>query len=419
MTSTPRHDRVALSREYSDFLIELSIALHKYGMYPSGHPSLEPAAMGVATRAAGLLVDRGQIAFGVARRQLVIEGVATNPAQPVLRRLAESLHRHHLGAVSFERGVSAQEISEALRVLSQEPEQHGPLGRQRSGVSLTWPHLRLHPLSFDGLTLGGDLSTTSPSGTERVGRGADLWVGLARAAMAAESEDLTNVPTEPHAIARAIDAQPRTVAYDQVIIGYLLQIARELKRDADGDVGALRHSLKVAMLAMGLAETLQCAPRDVRAIGVAGLLHDIGKVRIPLSVLTKPGRLTDEEMEVMRAHPVDGARILVQSDEDLGVAAVVAYEHHIMLDGGGYPRTHFPRDCARASRLVHVCDVYDALRTNRPYRAAWSSEKTLGYLEERSGTEFDPAIVGAFLRMLREGEARIRVLEDERSSVVG
>lgn len=179
------------------------------------------------------------------------------------------------------------------------------------------------------------------------------------------------------------------------------------------------HSLNVAVLAMGLAETLQCAPSDVRAIGVAGLLHDIGKVRIPLSVLTKPGRLSDEETQVIRAHPVDGARILMQSDEDLGVAAVVAYEHHIMLDGGGYPQTHFRRECARASRLVHVCDVYDALRTNRPYRAAWSSDKTLAYLEERAGTEFDPVIVAAFLRMLREGEAQIRVLEDERSSVMG
>lgn len=139
VTNPPRYDRVALSREYSDFLIELSIALHKYGMYPSGHPSLEPAAAGVATRAASLLADRGQIAFGVARRQLVIEGVATNPSQPVLRRLAASLHRHHLGAVTFERGVAAQEITEALRVLSQEPEQHGALGRQRSSGSVRQP----------------------------------------------------------------------------------------------------------------------------------------------------------------------------------------------------------------------------------------------------------------------------------------
>ena len=177
------------------------------------------------------------------------------------------------------------------------------------------------------------------------------------------------------------------------------------------------HSLNVAVLSMGLAEALGCAPGDVRAFGVAGLLHDIGKIRIPIEVLTKPGRLTDDELRIMRAHPVDGARMLVQSDGDLELAAVVAYEHHIMLDGGGYPQTHFRRECALASRLVHVCDVYDALRTHRPYRGAWSSEKTLDYLQARAGSEFDPAIVRAFVGMLEAGEARVQVLEHDRASV--
>jgi putative nucleotidyltransferase with HDIG domain len=177
------------------------------------------------------------------------------------------------------------------------------------------------------------------------------------------------------------------------------------------------HSLNVSVLAMGLAEALGCGPREVRAFGVAGLLHDIGKTRIPMHVLTKPGRLTDEEMEIMRAHPVDGARLLVQSEGDLELAAIVAYEHHIMLDGGGYPRPHYPRECALASRLVHVCDVYDALRTNRPYRDAWPAAQTIEYLKIRAGAEFDPDIVRAFVGMLEAGEARVRVLEEERASV--
>jgi hypothetical protein len=100
----------------------------------------------------------------------------------------------------------------------------------------------------------------------------------------------------------------------------------------------------------------------------------------------------------MNAHPVDGARLILQSEEDLDLAATVAYEHHIMLDGGGYPALHYRRECMLASRLVHVCDVYDALSTKRPYRDAWPSEKTLAYLEERAGTEFDPDLVAAFIR---------------------
>ena len=115
----------------------------------------------------------------------------------------------------------------------------------------------------------------------------------------------------------------------------------------------------------------------------------------------------------MQEHPVDGARIILEGEDELNLAATVAYEHHVMLDGGGYPAMHYSRECALASRLVHVCNVYDALSTTRPYRAAWPSEKTTAYLEERAGTEFDPDLVSAFLQMLREGEARIRVLTDD------
>lgn len=177
------------------------------------------------------------------------------------------------------------------------------------------------------------------------------------------------------------------------------------------------HSLNVSVLAMALAETIGCRPADVRAFGVAGLLHDIGKVRIPLEILTKPGRLSDEEVAVMRAHPVDGARIIMQSHDDLDLAAVVAYEHHLMLDGGGYPLLRYPRAAALASRLVHVCDVFDALSTNRPYRDAWPMPKTLAYLEERAGSEFDPDLVRAFTAMLSQGGAQVRVLHDDRMTV--
>ena len=177
------------------------------------------------------------------------------------------------------------------------------------------------------------------------------------------------------------------------------------------------HALNVAVLSMGLAEAMACSSKDVRALGVAGLLHDIGKVRIPHEVLTKPGRLSQEEIDIMRRHPVDGARILMQSHEDLELAAVVAYEHHIMLDGGGYPQVHYHRDCTMAARMVHVCDVFDALRTNRPYREAWPAERTLSYLDERAGTEFDPAIVKTFAQMMRAGDSEIRVLHDDRRSL--
>jgi putative nucleotidyltransferase with HDIG domain len=164
------------------------------------------------------------------------------------------------------------------------------------------------------------------------------------------------------------------------------------------------HSLNVAVLAMGVAEFVGCTAPEVRKIGVAGLLHDIGKVRIPIEVLTKPGKLTPAERQLMNRHPVDGAKTIIKTDAGLDLAAVVAYEHHVMLNGDGYPTFHYDRDCTLASRLVHVCDVYDALCTRRPYREAWTSDESTKYLEERSGMEFDPELVGAFIRMLRASQ---------------
>src|SRR5437879_11155755 len=96
----PASERATLSRDLADFLIELSIALHKHAMYPEGHPSLAPAAAGVTRRAERLLQDRSTLSLGVARQQLVIEGVATDPKHPVLAELAGRLHRHHLGAMT-------------------------------------------------------------------------------------------------------------------------------------------------------------------------------------------------------------------------------------------------------------------------------------------------------------------------------
>jgi putative nucleotidyltransferase with HDIG domain len=167
------------------------------------------------------------------------------------------------------------------------------------------------------------------------------------------------------------------------------------------------HSMNVAVLAMALGEYLELGGATVRALGVAGLLHDLGKTCIPREILVKPGTLTEAERVVVREHPIVGARMLLASPEPMELAAIVAYEHHVMLDGGGYPALRDARGAQYASMLVHVCDVYDALRTNRPYRDAWESERALAYIHDRAGIEFDPAIAQAFIGMMRQWDQRI------------
>ncbi len=208
---------------------------------------------------------------------------------------------------------------------------------------------------------------------------------------------------EAEAVVRSLAA---AMHGDQAVVLPLLQIRRY-------DEYTTTHSLNVCVLAMGLAEWLGLGARDVRAFGTSGLLHDIGKTKIPSEILNKAGRLEPHEREIMNAHPVEGAKIIMESEEKLDLAIVVAYEHHVMLNGGGYPRFDYPRECHQASKLVHVCDVYDALRTNRPYRAAWQAAKVLGYLEERSGTEFEPEMVRAFVKMMAEWEPKMATIEAE------
>jgi putative nucleotidyltransferase with HDIG domain len=172
------------------------------------------------------------------------------------------------------------------------------------------------------------------------------------------------------------------------------------------------HSMNVSVLAMAMGEFLDVGAATVRALGVAGLLHDLGKVCIPRDILVKPGALTDSERTVIQEHPVVGARMLLENSDPMELAAVVAYEHHIRLDGGGYPKLQDARGAQYASRIVHICDVYDALRTTRPYRHAWESERAMAYILDRAGVEFDPAIAQSFIAMMRKWDSRVALVPD-------
>jgi putative nucleotidyltransferase with HDIG domain len=381
------------------FLGALAQAFSVMTLYPTGHPSREGAVdaayqelddlAGASTNVAFTFLE-DQVIFGKEPLRglkawewgprLIRAGIQRLELQRRISRdefdsgLDEILARLTLAAVD----TSESRQTRALGI------RFGAVGLQNEGAPQQVPP----PSTTLELTLGEEAETLR-------------W-------LMRQVQEGVRVPlVEAEVIVRSLSVAMHT---DRHVVLPLLQLK-------EFDQYTTTHSLNVAVLAMGLAEHLQCTPREVRALGMAGLLHDIGKVRIPIEILTKPGRLTDEERLVIQAHPVEGARLIMQSGERLDLACVVAYEHHIMLDGHGYPALQYRRECAMASRLVHVCDVYDALRTNRPYRDAWSSEKTLGYLAERAGTEFDPSLVAAFVKMLNEGETQIRVLEDDRLAV--
>lgn len=164
----------------------------------------------------------------------------------------------------------------------------------------------------------------------------------------------------------------------------------------DNDTG--EHALRVARYSRLIAEQLGLPARLCRDIYLAAPLHDVGKVAIPDNILLKPGKLTDDEMAVIRTHARIGEKILADSScELIQLGAQIAAGHHERWDGGGYPNGLRAQEIPVAARVVAVADVFDALTTRRPYKEPMPLELARGYLVENQGRQFDPACVEAFL----------------------
>ncbi|GMV07434.1 MAG: hypothetical protein AMXMBFR53_37090 [Gemmatimonadota bacterium] len=236
-TAAPTETRT-LSREMSEFLVEFSIGVHRYVMYPSGHPSLAPVVESIVMRLAEILAERRTLSIGVAQRQLIIEGVATDQKHPVLSDLAQRLHDHQLGAVTVEIGVTATDIAALLAALARETERGGtPLGLLPPAEVPTWDFARLHPVGYDRLTLLGD-GTVVHAGT---GWADALWLGLAQATLG----EGTGVPgdADGEAMAGRVRSQEGRAAYERVIAEYLRKIPRELRGREGGDSEKLRQKV--------------------------------------------------------------------------------------------------------------------------------------------------------------------------------
>ncbi|HJU66367.1 MAG TPA: hypothetical protein VJ596_11845, partial [Gemmatimonadaceae bacterium] len=244
----------ALSRELLDFLIELSISTHKHAIYPDGHPLLATTVRGLARRVSALLIERPVLAFGVARTQLVVDGIATDPNHPILRDLALRLHRQEIGAVKFMQGVEEDEIAEMLRVVSRDHNRPDHAQAAESPDALgAWPHVKLFPLSYDQLSLIGD--GEQPVGGSGVGGGGvpqgvalswamQLWLGLARAAVAQEPSSETQAPTDPLVIANAIESRARDRTYERAIASQLAKLAEEMRIRGGADGSTLRKRIR-------------------------------------------------------------------------------------------------------------------------------------------------------------------------------
>jgi putative nucleotidyltransferase with HDIG domain len=160
------------------------------------------------------------------------------------------------------------------------------------------------------------------------------------------------------------------------------------------------HMVNVALLTMKLAQKIGFSGQILVDIVFAALMHDIGKVMIPEEILKKPGALDETEMEIIRTHPVLGAKYLMLHRNLPQVTIVAALEHHIKYNGEGYPRIQPGWQPHIISQMISVCDVYDALRSNRPYHAAMLGEEITKRLNMESGSSFNPMLVDNLIQLL-------------------
>jgi len=197
--------------------------------------------------------------------------------------------------------------------------------------------------------------------------------------------------------ARELDrkVQQQTAEIDKTRIQIIQRLGRAAEYK-DNETGL--HVIRMSHYSRILAEAAGSNETNAQMLMLAAPMHDIGKIGIPDSILRKPGKLTVEEFEIMKTHCDIGAKIIGQDDSDLlRMARIVALSHHERWDGKGYPRGLEKEKIPRVGRIVAIADVFDALTSERPYKAAWPLERAVQHLKDGAGTHFDPELVPLFL----------------------
>lgn len=211
-------------------------------------------------------------------------------------------------------------------------------------------------------------------------------------------EDLNQARQIADQVTVALSNSSLVDALEKLNLGTLEALARTVDAKSAWTAG---HSERVAQLSVRIARVLGMDETRVETLKRAAYLHDIGKIGISLSILDKPGRLTEQEYEAIKDHPAIGARILEPIEAYADVIPMVL-QHHEKFNGQGYPHGLAGEEISMGARIMAVADVYDAVASDRPYRQGWIEEKAINMITEEAGGHFDPNVVDAFLTAISE-----------------
>lgn len=366
--------------EFIRHLLSSSAAAALYGMSHQQVQRLVDVAYDSLNKA---LAARPDIAMLEVNGELVIDA-EPQPFSLVLERFARMLRENGIGHLRFLAGVSLDELTSFIGSLAQQGS--SPLS---SGEFIRVGRVELPELGDDVGSLGagssgaasGHFSLEELPGVE-LARLTEVYEAIKRNERLKPSGLATTV-------AELVEAFKRE--------GEALLVMAALR---EKDEYTFTHNANVCILAMAQAMALGIKGQLLNDIGMAAMLHDIGKMFIPDEILTKPGKLTDDEFAIMKRHPVKGARYLLETPGVPRLAAIVAYEHHMRDNLSGYPAAPKGWRLNLASQMTSIADVFDAMRTRRPYQAPKETDEIASLLLAKAGTEFPEPLIHNFLVLL-------------------
>jgi len=354
-------------------------------IYPSRHPQLAKVMKEAFDELRAFIGAAAEIKIAVAADEFVVDNTQVPAEGEILSELASLLHDRGIEKVIFRKGVPRGELDVFVRALGGDPAEIVAAG----GVETMLDKAGVAHIEVGIIEVGTE--ETSKDDEALFGTWETYSWGLQ--------------------IIQAVKASSRArgvlgdVAGVQDLGYRLTQLAIQETRPLlavhalmEHDEYSFTHSINVSMLTVGIAQNLAFAKEDLHEIAVAALLHDVGKEFIPGEILRKPGKLTDDEWEIVNRHGLEGARMLARTEGVGDLAPIVAYEHHLAYhpelrdDPAWVPHV--------ASQIVSLADVYDALRSKRPYRDGLPPDKSMEIMKADANSKFDPVLFDGFYRMM-------------------
>ena len=367
--------RIAL---YDELLRRFASGVRAAQLYAADHPLLGRNLDGLLAALKTLHQHLPAVTIGIVGRELVVADTPMPKASAGMGELIKRLGEHGIERIAFERGVTAGEAGAFVHAIA-------GLGSKSPVDVAQFPHIKVGRINADESAQDGiasDMAAIRQLYTSAVAAAESLW----------ESAGVEGMPDMPAAL-QAVEGLAEAVTQNRTAL-----VALTAMRNYDNYT--FTHMVNVSILTMGQARALGIEGRLLREFGLSALMHDIGKVRTPKEILNKPDKLTDEEFVIMRRHTVDGAEILRRTPEMPILAPIVAFEHHLRLDGTGYPFGVKRESLNLATMLCSISDVYDAMRSQRAYQQAFPTERILAVLKRNDGTQFDQHLVRRFVQLL-------------------